>query len=287
MTNSIRDIDWMEIRSEAHLLLQPEESGVAVHPIKPGLEAEVMKVSIGGLHFVLKSWNRDSKPNVHEQYKLLEALYSRGLPVSKPYGWGLDRDENPVLLTSFDGSPIVKVNQSLCKTLAMMLTRVHRMPIQDIDELALPKHDFIPYFFPGIEEHVDLQELLVQLIERGDMKQDCLIHGDFNIGNVLEAEGTHTLIDWTNGQHGDPRYDIAWALVLIRIYGGMRSSSHYLSAILSETPYTQEELELFEAMASLRWILLHRMSYLPTRKGTMSRVRSLLKGNRHLNEDLL
>lgn len=287
MTNPIRNIDWMEISSEVHSLLQPEDSCVTILPMKSGLEAEVTRISIDGLHFVLKVWNRDSKPNVHAQYKLLEALYSRELPVSKPYGWGLDRDENPALLTSFDGSPIEKANQSLFKALTNILTQIHRMPLQDIDEPGLPKHEFIDYFYPGIEEHIDLKDLLVQLVECADMKQDCMIHGDFNMGNVLEAEGTYTIIDWTNGQLGDPRYDIAWSMVLIKIYGGMRPSSHYLSAILSETPYSYEELELFEAMACLRWILLHRMAYLPIRKGTISRVRNILKGNRHLNEDLL
>ncbi|RJG22839.1 phosphotransferase family protein [Paenibacillus thiaminolyticus] len=287
MTNLIREIDWLEISSEVRSLLDQGGSCVTIHPMKPGLEAEVTRISMDELHFVLKVWNRDSKPDVRVQYKLLEALYNRGLPVSKPYGWGLDRDENSVLLTSFDGSPIKKANQSLFKAITEMLTRVHRIPLQDIDEFALPKHDFISYFYPGIEEHVDLRDLLVQLVECADMKQDCMIHGDFNLGNVLEAEGKYTIIDWTNGQLGDPRYDMAWSMVLMKIYGGTRPSSHLLSAILKETSYTSGELELFEAMACLRWILLHRMAFLPTRKGTISRVRSLLKGNRHLNEDLL
>ncbi|BFH31369.1 phosphotransferase [Paenibacillus melissococcoides] len=119
MAHLIRDIDWMEISSEAHSLLQPEDSCITILPMKSGLEAEVTRISIGGLHFVLKVWNQDSKPNVHAQYKLLEALYRRGLPVSQPYGWGLDRDENPTLLTSFDGSPIEKANQPLFKSLTM------------------------------------------------------------------------------------------------------------------------------------------------------------------------
>ncbi|NGP57418.1 aminoglycoside phosphotransferase family protein [Paenibacillus thiaminolyticus] len=285
MTNPIREIDWMEISSEASSLLRPEES--CIFPMKSGLEAEVTRINVGGFQCVLKVWNRDSKPDVRNQYMLLEAFYNRGLPVSKPYGWGLDRDENSVLLTSFDGSPIEKANQPLLKALAEMLTRLHRIPLQDIDEFALPKHDFISYFYPGIEEHVDLRDVLVQLVECADMKQDCLIHGDFHIGNVLEAEGKYTIIDWTNGQLGDPRYDMAWSMVLMKIYGGMRPSTHLLSAIVKETSYTSEELELFEAIACLRWILFHRMAFLPLRKGTISRVRSILKNNRHLNEKLL
>lgn len=76
MTNPIREIDWMEISSEASSLLRPEES--CIFPMKSGLEAEVTRISVGGLQFVLKVWNRDSKPDVRNQYMLLEAFYNRG-----------------------------------------------------------------------------------------------------------------------------------------------------------------------------------------------------------------
>lgn len=112
---------------------------------------------------------------------MLKALFNHGLAVSQPLGWGLDKDANPVLLTSFDGSPVMKVNQSLLIYLAQMLSDIHRFPLKDLGGSILHKHDFINYFYPRIEQHKDIQILLNLLVDRSNMKQDKLIHGDFKL----------------------------------------------------------------------------------------------------------
>jgi hypothetical protein len=286
MNNPIRDVNWRD-KSKAVDSLSEYSSSLTIIPLDSGLEAEVARICLDGTSFVIKIWNKASKPNVEGQFKLLKALYNRGLSVSEPMGWGMDKDGNPVLLTSFDGSPIKKVNQPILISLAKILSDVHKFPLDRLDGSILYKYDFINYFYPRIEEHKDIHTLLNQLVERSKIKQDQLIHGDFNLGNILESEGNYTVIDWTNGQLGDPRYDIAWSIVLIRIYVGQRYGAMYHSACLSENQYTADELELFEAIACLRWILLSRIADLPKGKETFARVRSILKQNIHLNENLL
>jgi aminoglycoside phosphotransferase len=286
MKNLIRDIEWIE-RSKVIDSLSDLTSSLTVAPLDSGLEAEVTRICKSESSVVLKVWNRTSKPNVEFQYKLLDALYSRGLSVSQPLGWGLDKDMNPVLLTSFDGSPIVKVNQSLLTTLVKILTEIHRIPLEELHASLLQKHDFISYFYPAIEDHLDIRNLLEQLVKSSDMKQDRIIHGDFNLGNILFADGKYTIIDWTNGQLGDPRYDIAWSIVLIRIYVSERYGAVYLSSFLSENQYTVDELELYEAIACLRWILLNRIADLPKGKDTFTRVKNILKNNKYLNENFI
>lgn len=282
MGDPIRDINWM-VTSKVIDSLVEQSSSLTIIPLDSGLEAEVTKICTAESSFVLKVWNRNSKPDVKCQYKLLDALYNRGLSVSKPFGWGLDKNINQVLLTSFDGSPINKVNQSKLTKLAKILTNIHRFPYKDLDSSLLQKHDFVSYFYPRIEEHQDIKNLLIRLTKSANLKQDCLIHGDFNLGNILEAEGKYTIIDWTNGQLGDPRYDIAWSIVLIKIYVGERYGSAYLSAYLSQNQYTNEELELFEAIACLRWLLLNRTVDLSKSSNTITRVKSILKNNLQLN----
>jgi hypothetical protein len=286
MKNMIRDINWIEGSSVIDYLSDHSASLTAI-PLDSGLEAEVTRICIFESSFVLKVWNRTSKPNVEIQYKLLNAFYTRGLSVSQPLGWGLDKNMNPVLLTSFDGSPIVKVNQSLLITFVKMLTEIHRFPLEELDASLLQKHDFIEYFYPVIEDHIDIRNLLEQLVKNSDMKQDRIIHGDFNLGNILNADGKYTVIDWTNGQIGDPRYDIAWSIVLIRIYVGERYGAVYYSSFLSENQYTADELELFQAIACLRWILLNRIADIPKGKDTFTRVKNILKNNTYLNESFL
>ncbi|WP_338080758.1 phosphotransferase family protein [Cohnella luojiensis] len=114
-----------------------------------------------------------------------------------------------------------------------------------------------------------------------------VIHGDYNLGNILESDGKYTIIDWTNVQLGDPRYDIAWSIILIWIYVSEKYSSTYRSEFITMNNYTANELEKFEAIACLRWILLNRIANLPKRHNTISTVRTILMKNKYLNEGLL
>ncbi|WP_251579249.1 aminoglycoside phosphotransferase family protein [Paenibacillus sp. MER TA 81-3] len=256
-------------------------------PMDSGLEADVFRISTTESNFVLKVWNRDSKPDISIQYNLLKGLYNRGIAVSKPCGWGVDENNNQVLLTSFDGTPINKVNKLKLTEIANILTEIHKFPTDILGSRTMPRYDFVDYFFPGLDDQLDIKELLIQLVGSTKMEQNCLIHGDYNLGNILESDGKYTIIDWTNVQLGDPRYDISWSIILIWIYVSERYCSTYRSVFLAMNNYTGDELEKFEAIACLRWILLNRIAHLPKRNNTISTVRTILMKNKYLNEELL
>lgn len=255
-------------------------------PMEAGLEAEVFKVGTALSAYVLKVWNRASKPDVAFQYHLLKALHHRGIAVSRPLGWGFDGKDNPVLLTVFSGVPIGKVNKKKLIVMAELLAGIHQFP-KESWPIELPRYDFVDYFFPGIEEHPDLKERLLPLVRSTKMEQSCLIHGDYNLGNLLEAGGEYSIIDWTNGQLGDPRYDAAWSIILIGIYLNERYCSIYRSVFLAALRYSQEELEKFEAMALIRWILLSRTTNLPRQQNTAANVRDLLLKNKYVSIELV
>ncbi|MGE7822613.1 aminoglycoside phosphotransferase family protein [Paenibacillus sp. NPDC093718] len=278
----MREIIWLE-KSETLELLLEHETTVQVIPLDSGMEAEVAKIVTSAADYVLKIWNKASKPDVQMQYQILNALYSQGRAVSKPLGWGTDRNSNPVMLTSYDGTPVRKVNQPKIVKLAKMLMDIHKLPLDSLNGLGLPRYGFISYFYPRIDEFPDIQHPLMELVQRANMKQECIIHGDYHLGNVLEHENELTVIDWTNVQKGDPRYDIAWSIILMWIYVSEKQASIYRAALCAENRYEADELELFEAIACLRWVLLSRVDHPPIRKDTIARVRSILKSNTYLN----
>ncbi|WP_397361515.1 phosphotransferase family protein [Paenibacillus sp.] len=107
--------------------------------------------------------------------------------------------------------------------------------------MQIPKYDFIDYFFPEAREHADLNQALISLVEQTPMKQECIIHGDFHIGNIVEEKERFTVIDWTNGQLGDPRYDFSWSLILLKIHISERYADVFRSAYLLEHFMEQEE----------------------------------------------
>lgn len=276
MSIALENIRWVELSEEIRLLL---EKPYKMLPLSPGLEADVVKIECTDHSYVLKIWNKDSKPNIRNQYELLSDLYQKGIQVSKPYGWGMDVDSNQVQLTSYDGEPIAKLSKTKLEQLAQRLIQVHGYNVNDTgnaDANFIPQYDFVGYFFPSIELHEDIHQILTSLLQRTEFRQDHLIHGDYNLGNILEADDQYTIIDWTNGQLGDPRYDMAWSIFLMTIYAGERNGKMYRALFKSLTEYTPDDAEIFEAMACLRWILLKRVSNVPMGPGVMQRVKRLL-----------
>jgi aminoglycoside phosphotransferase (APT) family kinase protein len=276
-------VEWVEKNEILDDLLNREDS-LTMHPMDHGFEAEVMKISSDKQSFVLKIWNKSSKPDIRFQFHLLHALFERGLSVSKPVGWGIDQNSDKVLLTTFDGTPVLQVNEKKMTDIANILSKIHQIRVEEIGNAHLPKYDFINYFFPGVAEHSDLYHALISLVQITEIKQERIIHGDFHLGNILEENERYTIIDWTNGQLGDPRYDFAWSLTLQKIYISERYAHAFRSAYLLGNNVEQKELELFEALACLRWILLNRSGGTPKGPDTIERVKSLITNNPLLKE---
>lgn len=283
MGSPIGIVDWVEKNEKIEELLN-QENTLTIHAMDHGFEAEVMKISSDHESFVLKVWNKSSRPDVSFQFHLLNALFERGLSVSKPLGWGVNPNADKVLLTTFDGMPVNELNEKKMIEIANILSRIHQIHVEEIGNIHLPKYDFIDYFFPGVREHDDLNSALISLVHISQMKLDRIIHGDFHLGNILEENDRYTVIDWTNGQLGDSRYDFAWSLTLQKIYISERYAHVFRSAYLLDNDIQQNELEVFEALACLRWILLHRNGGVPKGINTIERVKGLIAQNSFLKE---
>ncbi|MCJ7840947.1 aminoglycoside phosphotransferase family protein [Lederbergia sp. NSJ-179] len=278
MGTPIDNVNWEE-KSEGMNALLNQKDSFTMHPIDQGFEAEVIKINSANKSYVLKIWNKNSKPDIRMQFRLLNFLFEQGLSVSKPLGWGTNAAGDRVLFTTFNGRPVTKVSVKNMKDMANIFHTIH---VQDIKDIQLPKYDFIEYFFPGVIEHSDIYHALLSLVPTTEMKQKCMIHGDFHLENILEQNGRYTVIDWTNVQLGDPRYDFAWSYMLIKIYLSDRYANIFRSAYLLESDIQEEELEIFEALACLRWILLNRNGGTPKGPNSTKRVKNVIDNNQFL-----
>lgn len=282
MDNPIVGINWIE-KSEDELF--HSDSVITVDTMAQGFEAEVVKIGTGRRSYVLKVWNKSSKPDIRFQYSLLNVLHERELAVSKPVGWGFNVAADQALLTTFDGMPFRPRNVKRIADLADILSRIHRVGAEDISNL--PLYDFIDYFFPGVGAFPDLQEALLPLVRDAGLKQDRLIHGDFHLNNIVEDNGRLSVIDWTNGQLGDIRYDFAWSLLLKRLYVSELYAKAFRSAYLSAIGISEVELERFEALACLRWMLLNKYGATPGEPDTMKKLKGIVQANSYLKENLV
>ncbi len=275
MNNPIESIRWAEGTAVLEELI--EEAGAAiVRGMNQGFEAEVTRIDTEQGSFVLKIWSKGSKPDVGYQYRLLRALSERGIAVPEALGWGIDSNGNQALLTFYGGEPVAKANAKTMAALAGILSAIHRIPVESLGSVKLPKHDMAGYFFPGIEAYPDLERALRHLVSRIPGTNVRVIHGDYHLQNIVERDGEYAILDWTNGQAGDFRYDFAWACVLIRIYASERLASAFCAAYLKKNPIPPEELRLFEGIACLRWMLLHRRGGVPQGPRTLGKAREIV-----------
>lgn len=263
-----------------------EGDALAAFAMDQGFEAEVVKLANTGSpnrSLVLKVWNKSSRPDIGKQFLLLRVLSERGVSVSVPYGWGRNKNDHPVLLTSWDGMPVSKADKKTATDFAMLLASIHRLDNSEIGKNNLSDYDFRGYFFAEAGEYDDLDHALHAIVPLAGMRRDNVIHGDFHLNNIVEDGGRLTVIDWTNAQWGDRRYDFAWSYILMKLYV-TRYAGIFRSAYLSELPLDEEELEAFEALAILRWVFLKRRGGTPSRPDTALRVQALKEGNRYLRD---
>lgn len=283
----IDEVDWVELTDRLHSFLQQD---AVIEPLTGGYEAETMVVTSDTDKVVLKVWNKDSRPDVAFQYSLHAVIRSNGIRVPAPLGWGYTLESHQVLASSYEGDRIQDVTLQVVTPLAELLGTVHRTAHETLG-VQLPQYDFIAYFFPRIEEHADLLEAVQRLTDIAGIGRDCLIHGDYNMGNVLANAEGYVLIDWTNAQLGDARYDAAWASYLLRIYSGDEVGARFKEAYLAigEEKIAQDEQSwsLFESIACLRWLLLDRVTGLSPTGDMIDRIHAFIRDSSYLDEALL
>ncbi|CAG7650186.1 Thiamine kinase [Paenibacillus solanacearum] len=277
----IASIRWTAKSSVIDHLLNRVKEVEAVR-LPAGLEAETWELRLDDDRFVLKIWNKESDPDVGFQYTLLDTLHRQGVAVSVPLGWGLDAANHKVLVTSFDGSPVQSPGVRTFVDLAALMLALHKRPLDDFAPALHRRCDFIAYYYPRLREHPDIESVLTGLVGNAEMLQTCMIHGDVHLGNMVEQQGRYTIIDWTNAQLGDPRYDAAWAAFLAAIYDGEEGYQAFLDAYAAASGYSRAELEPFEAMACLRWVLLNRIADIPKTEGTIRRVNQAMNANAYV-----
>jgi len=285
MADVLTAMDWVEKTEQLERLLG-QNNAFITSPMKQGFEAEVVRLH-SDTHgsYILKIWNKHSRPDVSFQYRLLSVLFERGISVSRPLGWGVMPGGAQVLLTAYDGISVDPLNPEKMQVMAGILAELHQLNPNDIAALNLPQYDFVGYHFQGLDGHDDIAAALQSIIPTVQMKQDQIIHGDFHPDNIVEDGERYTVIDWTNGQLGDPRYDFAWSYFLLRLYLSEQHAYHFRTAYAMAGHEVQlQELDRYEALGILRWMLLNRNGHVLARPEVVHHLNRLVESHAVLKE---
>lgn len=209
-----------------------------------------------------------------QEFNGMQTLYRIGYPVPKVYT--LERENLPfdhrpfMLMERIEGGimwPIL--DQSTPEKAAGLITQfcelfvqLHNLDWQEFVPVDQQSVFHEPFFFVDgylkllyevAEPFPDLKALMPVIDWLQDRRnlvpcdQPAPVHWDFHPGNViLKPDGSAVVIDWTQIQVTDPRFDIGWTLLLAGGYSGDKFRNMILSEYerISGTPI--EQLDYFD-----------------------------------------
>jgi len=222
------------------------------------------------------------------EYQVISALARAGYPVPRLFALELDPSTlgSPfILMERLDGMPVSETAYrspiSECRRLidefSGLAWQLHSFDWQALaDQAPAVRKPWTPSdltdlagynrrWLTGIREFfgqrglAGLDPALDWLLERIDDAGDArlaLVHGDYHMRNVLlTGAGRQVVIDWTNAEIADCRYDLAWTLLLQGMYDGWAVRESILAAYEERLGHAVEWLHLFEAWVCIRRLL--------------------------------
>lgn len=221
---------------------------------------------------VLRLYASGDGEKARREFEVMQRLRQAGYPVPQVYH--LEPDSAPlgkpfIIMEKVDGEVLWDMlyhpaspqqGEQMLRLFAQLYVRLHRLdpapfspspaahPVSGMLDswqpylTLLPGDDFAPTW-----QWLRRREASV----RG--ARPALLHFDFHANNILiRPDGSPSVIDWTGALVADPRYDLAWTLLLTEAYQGTDWRQRTLRAYEAEAGEAVLDLDFFDAAACLR-----------------------------------
>ena len=227
--------------------------------------------------WVLRLYHGDGAAQKAEhEFGALRSLHAAGYPV--PQVLMLEAGESPlgrpfVIMERILGEPMWALlsraspagRAELLALFGQLFARLHRLDWRPFVQDPAPYADrylLIDSWLGrahGVLEASAYADLLpvVAWVEERRNRLPCArpapVHQDLHPGNVLvRADGSAVVIDWTSFEVSDPRFDLAWTLLLVDAYEGPAMYAAVLHEYERWADGPVEELACFEVCACAR-----------------------------------
>lgn len=229
--------------------------------------------------WVLKTYapTADGREHAAREWCALSHLHAAGYPVPRPRCF--EPDPQPIgrpfiVIEYFPGQPLWDAieqaddptRERLTQLFVARLVELHALD-PHLLEPAAPADQPLAYVereltqlraavrrspYPALNEVVAWLERHKQAVP---CAQPAIVHRDYHPWNVLvDANERLVVIDW-DWQIGDFRFDLAWALTLMRRSGFDEFSAMVERSYARQSGRSLDGLAYFEVMTTLRWLL--------------------------------
>lgn len=221
----------------------------------------------------------DAREKSIREYEGLKRLIGAGYPVPKVFA--LERDNTPfgkpfLLMERIDGEILWSVidrstpeqAEALFTRFCELLVQLHSLDWRDFVPVSDRNGDedeyrwvdrFLDWMdamtepFPALDTFRPVFEWLEARREEVPCSHPAPVHWDFHPGNIIiQPDGSLVVIDWTQIQVTDPRFDLGWTLLLIGAHIGEEARNLILEEYqrLSETRV--ENLAFFDVANAIK-----------------------------------
>lgn len=205
------------------------------------------------------------------EFNALSQLHAAGYPVPRPVLLEIEHllDEMPFILMEyiageriwglFGNLTIERIHQLLDR-IAQLQANLHQLDWRQFtDERPTDPFFWLDGWLAQMKWAVDEYRILSFLPALDWLKDHCSsapcnqpapIHWDFHPDNVLLCPNESlVVVDWTQFQVSDPRFDLAWSMLLIGSYENENMSAAYLNSYEKSLGKSVEALDYFIAAA--------------------------------------
>jgi len=222
---------------------------------------------------------RDAFEKSQREFEGLQHLYAQGYPVPRVYA--IQREHSPferpfILMENIPGEilwPVLDRAEperaaALLSQFCELFAQLHNLDWRPFasgneSEQQPAPYEFIDRYFAMVQNAAaafpDLSPFLPVMLwleERRSLvpcHRPSPIHWDFHPGNViLRPDGGMSVIDWTQIQVSDPRFDLGWALLLASAYAGDQVRNLILTEYQRFSGLQIEQLAFFEVANAVK-----------------------------------
>lgn len=244
-----------------------------------GALALLVRRAMGGAVF-------DDTLSLDHEHRVLQAAYSAGVSVPRPYGYLEDLGGRDALVMAriqgeSIGRRIVRTPElagaraALPRQMAEQLARIHSVAVDSVAFIPGPRVEpASPSYVAALERQLDrlpqphpaIELGLLWLREHAPRPHGIVLtHGDFRLGNLMvDEQGLASVLDWENAHTGDPGEDLGWALVRAWRFG---ADERRLAGVGALDPYVEhyntltsrqisaQDLAFWEIAGNVRWAI--------------------------------
>ncbi len=226
----------------------------------------------------LRRFTRDNRAlqpeRVAHEYRVLQFVEQAGIPAPRPLLLDAEGDlfgVPAIVLTYMPGAPVYMPRDVASWTgqLAEALFRIHAVTPDrfDMSWLHVQMRDGIRETIetdrPRVREHSALAREVHAALEAGidaiEFSNPTFVHDDFWPGNTVWYRGCLTgVIDWTHGELGDPRSDVAQCRIDLAVINDFDVADTFVAAYESLLVGPLPDLWFFDLLRGLHALLSYQ-----------------------------